>query len=218
MKFLKLKSQRAWLCLLTLIIIQTQISFAAGDETPDQQLYRVQKGNKASFAQIKNLKDDQKVELSNGRQIRAGRLKTLADLIRTANKQSAKSSVLSPAGFSRTTAAGKVKIKNGYNLRNIEKMNSADTIQLPSGRSITAADFKKLDQLNKKMNGKSLLDNQPALSKRNGPTVKIKSSKELVALESKPDSTVITNAFGKRISIGELRAYAKKNNKPFGVK
>jgi hypothetical protein len=219
MKFIAVKKHWALLCLLAFVSGLSQNALAVKDdsfETPE--IYRVQKGNKASLAQIKNLKDDQKVELSNGRQVSAGRLKELANFIRSARSAQTKSAVQSPAGFSRTTAAAKIKVQKGYNLRNIENLNSTDTIQLPSGRTITASDFKKLEQLNKTMNGRSLLANAPALPNRNGPSVRVKSPKDLAALESKPDSTVIENAFGKKITVGELRAYAKKNNKPFGVK
>lgn len=219
MKLIAIKKQLAWICLLALVSVHSQNAVAVKDDSFEKpEIYRVKKGDKASFAQIRNLKDDQKVQLSNGRQVSAGRLKSLADFIRGANKAQLKLAVQSPAGFSRTKSAGKVAIQKGYNLRNIEKLNSSDTVQLPSGRTITAADFKKLDQLNKTLNGKSFLDNQPAVPVRSGPTVKIKSPKDLAALESKPDSTVIENALGKRITVGELRAYAKKNNKPFGAR
>ncbi len=218
MKLSNLRSHLVLFCLLTFVVAHPQSAFAVKDDSFEApQLYRVQKGNKASFAEIRNLKDDQQVELSNGRKVSAGRLKSLADFIRKAKSSPNKVAVQSPAGFSKATT-GKVKIQKGYNLRNIEKLGSTETIQLPSGRTISAADFKKLDQLNKSINGKSLLDNQPVIPNRSGATVKIKSPKDLAALESKPDSTVIENALGKRITVGELRAYAKKNNKPFGVR
>jgi hypothetical protein len=215
MKFFSIKK-----CALVFLItvLPFAVNAAAANESDSAasspEIFRVK--GKSSYSQIRNLKDDQKVELSSGRVVSAGRMKDLADFIRAASKVK-KPAATGMTSFSRPTT-GNIKIEKGFNLRSIDKLKPNETMRLPSGRMITASDFKKLDQLNKTINGRSLLDNQPQLPNRSGPAIKISSPKDLDALKDKPDSTVLENPAGKRITLGELRAYAKKQNKPFGVR
>lgn len=219
-----LTNPRGWfVCSIAILLIFGESLWAAKEKKNNAETAMPAQGeiytvtNKASYSQIRNLNDNQDVKLKSGRVVKAGRLKALAEIVRSANK--APSTSKSPTGFSKNTAAGKVHIEKGFNLRKLETMSSGETLQLPSGRSITVSDFKKIDQVYKATHsGRSLLDGQPALPNHKGAAIKVKSLKELQALSDKPDNTIVENQLGKRITLGELRSYAKKVNKPFGVR
>lgn len=189
-------------------------AFAVDKVAPSAEQFEVTK--KTKISQIRELPDDKLVRMSNGKTIRAGNLKAFADLIKNAR---AKGTFVKPAEkFVNPQGIAQIQVAKGTNLHTLKTRGNSEVIQLPSGRKMTVGDFKKMDQIAIAMTGKSITDRQAPPPKSSGPAIKIKSAKDLEALASKPDSTLLESPFGKKITLGELRAYAKKNNKPVGVR
>ncbi len=170
---------------------------------------------KTKASQIRKLPDDQLVKLKNGRQVPARNLKSFFDSIKNANKNTV-AHAASAKVFSNTQSSGGLKVMPGYNFSELSKRPGNTVIQLPSGRKLTVDDYKKLDAISKARTGKSFADLQP--NSLIGPTIKIKSKADLDALKNKPDSTIVENQMGRKITLGTLRKYAQKNNKEVGVK
>lgn len=169
---------------------------------------------KTTMTHLQSLPDNQIVRMSNGREVPAANLKALANFIRTAKKAPGKP----PQKFIMPAGAAQVQVQKGFNLHALSSRNNSDVIQLPSGRKMTVDQFKKIDMLAKITTGKSLLERQPAEPVAKGPAIKIKSVQDLKALAGKPDSTLLESPLGKKITLGELKEYAKKNGKDLGVK
>lgn len=168
------------------------------------------------MSQIRALPDNKLVRMKNGRVIPAKNLKAFADMLKNLNTKSAP--VRASEKFSTAQGAAQIQLTKGSNLHLLQGRNNSEVIQLPSGRKLTVGDFKKLDQVAVAMTGKSITSRQAALPKGSGTPIKIKSKKDFETFADKPDSTILESPSGKKITLGELRAYAKKNNKPLGVR
>ena len=171
---------------------------------------------KTKFSQIQALPDSTMVKMPDGNEARAGNLKALAKFIKMAKAQ--KGSVKPTAQFAKPQGMAQLQISKGANFHMLMQRKDSDVLQLPSGRKLTVGDYKKIDQFAKMMTGRGITERQAAPPSTSGPAIKIKSKSDFDALKDKPDSTVLEGPLGKRITLGELRAYAKKNNKPVGVR
>ncbi len=201
----------------SLMAAQTNAAQNTGKAISEKPSELFEMTKKTKLNDIRSLPDQTMVRTSSGRMVRAANFKALADAIKSARSASGTSKVRN-ISFSKTQSAPQLQIVNGTNLNAIKNRNSSDVMQLPNGLKMTVADFKKLDEIAKIQTGKSLTERQPSVPSTSGPTIKIKSAKDVQALASKPDSTVLEGPLGKRITLGELRAYAQKNNKPLGVR
>lgn len=171
---------------------------------------------KTKLSEIRALPDNKPVRMTNGRVIPAKNLKAFADMLKNAKTKGAVSRATEK--FSTAQGAAQIQLAKGSNLHFLKTRNNSEVIQLPSGRKLTVGDFKKLDQVAVAMTGQSITSRQAAPPKGSGTPIKIKSQKDFEALADKPDSTLLESPLGKKITLGELRAYAKKNNKPLGVR
>ena len=54
--------------------------------------------------------------------------------------------------------------------------------------------------------------------KPQSPAILVDSREDFKRLRKKPDSTILRTKSGKRVTLGKLRAYAKANGTPLGIK
>lgn len=186
---------------------------AATPSTTNDQ-FEVTKTTK--MAEIRALPDNKLVRMKSGQVIPAKNLKIFADMLKNAKTKSGVPRASEK--FSSPQGAAQIQLTKGTNLHVLKGRNASEVMQLPSGRKLTVGDFKKLDQIAVVMTGKSITSRQADLPKGSGTPIKIKSKKDFATFTDKPDSTILESPSGKKITLGELRAYAKKNNKPLGVR
>ena len=172
---------------------------------------RLQITPQTTMKQIRALPDDAQVRTANGSVISAKRYKLLADSITSIRKIGATARPDPKLSFSRTQGQAQVQLKPGMNLADIARRPDSDVLQLPDGRKLTVGDLKKISAVRQALGGKSLLAAQPQSQRPSmaGPAIRINSNKDLIKLAYKPDSTVLESSNGKRITLGELRAYNK---------
>ena len=170
------------------------------------------------LADIRALPAGTTVRLPNGHVMPAQHFAKLADAITKIQQGSAAAKANPQRAFSRTTAPAQLQLKPGVNLREVAKRPDSDVLQLPNGQKLTVGDLKKVAAVEKARTGRSLLEapSVAALPSRAGPALRITSRDDFRKLDGKPDSTVLESSKGKRITLGELRAYAKVNGKPLG--
>lgn len=185
---------------------------ATSSTTSDQ--FEVTKTTK--MAQIRALPDNKLVHMKNGQVIPAKNLKAFADMLKSVKTKGGVPRATEK--FSSSQGAAQIQLTKGSNLHFLQSRNNSEVIQLPSGRKLTVSDFKKLDQIAVAITGKSLTSRQAAPPKGSGTPIKIKSKQDFATFGDKPDSAILESPSGKKITLGELRAYAKKNNKPLGVR
>lgn len=173
------------------------------------------------IADIRALPDNATVRTRSGRVVRAHALKQLVDSIKLVQQQRTAPPVRTLPTLSRVAPAApvQVQVKRGTDLRALAARPDSDVLQLPNGQKLTIGDFKKLDNIERMRSGRSLVERQAALSRPAvpaGPAIKIASNADLAALASHPDSTVVQNPAGRRITLGELRAYAQRSGRKIG--
>jgi len=174
-----------------------------------------------TMKQIRMLPPTTQVQLKSGRVVPASQVSKLADAILEIRKKGFTQQIRPQYKFSTAQGQPALQLKPGVNLREVSKRPDSDVLQLPDGRKITVGDLKKISELRRQMTGQSLLDIQPkqgALPSRTGTAIKVRSTNDIKALGDKPDSTILENNQGKRITLGELKAYSKMTGKPLGVK
>jgi hypothetical protein len=178
----------------------------------------VQINSKMTMAQIKALPDNAQVRIPSGRVVSALKYKRVADAILKI-KAAGNSTMPQPQFlFAKPSGTAKVQLREGVNLQEIAKRPDSDVLQMPDGNKITVGDLKKLSVLQQKLTGKSLLEmKSSARPNLSGAAIKVSSPQDIKKLADKPDSTILESASGKRVTLGELREYAKTHGTPLGV-
>jgi hypothetical protein len=168
------------------------------------------------MTEVRALPDNAMVQTQGGRVVSARTLKRLADAIQMAKKgQSAPASL---PQFSRPQGAAQVQVKPGTDLHALAARPNNDVMLLPNGQKMTVGEFKALSELARRQTGRSIIERQPVRAAATGPVIKIKSNAELGKLADKPDATILENPQGQRITLGELRSYAKQHGRTLGEK
>ena len=118
-----------------------------------------------------------------------------------------------PAALKIKPAATGTRLNTPADLASALKRPDTETVQLPSGRTATVGQIKLVQALVEKRLGRKLTD-LPQRPNRSGPAIKITAQPDRGAAEKywkdifqKPDSTVLENAKGARITVGELKQY-----------
>jgi hypothetical protein len=176
----------------------------------------------SSMADIRALPDNAMVRTRGGRVVPARTLKLLASAIKMAQERRAGGPGRPPPPqlLSRTPlqAPVQVQVRPGMSLRGLAARPDADVLQLPTGQKLTVGDFKKLSEFERRRTGTSLIDRQSrAAPIPSGPAIKVNSHAELAALAARPDSTVVENRAGRRITLGQLRAHARRTGRGMGA-
>ena len=159
------------------------------------------------LADLAGKPDTDKVELSGGRQVSVGKLRQLQAAGQRMRAANPSSKFLDAVKFK--PAATGIPVKTGADLREaITKRQPRETLQLPSGKTITVAQLKYLQPLIEKRSGRKF-DKLPARPDLTGTAKPVKSKAELKDLLSKPDNTVLESPRGKRITVGMLKQALK---------
>jgi hypothetical protein len=88
-------------------------------------------------------------------------------------------------------------------------------VQLPNGPKVSVADLTRLDSVMQRWKGHGIVAQAPAgRPSLTGPAVMVHNTHDLAGLQGKPDSTVLENPKGVRVTLGELRAQAKATAVP----
>ena len=154
---------------------------------------------------LRALPPDAIVETSKGRVVSAQRFLAVADAIRAAHNKPRQAA---PSGFSRTQAQPTLIVGPGTHWPSLLTRSETDVVQLPNGTKLTIGDIKKLATAAPQMRGQALV--QPTRSDLLGTAIPIKSAADLSKLKNASDSTILENKNGVRVTLGDLRAEARK--------
>ena len=156
--------------------------------------------------------DTDMIQFENGRQLSVGALRRLD---KAAKKLRAPRVNKTPAAFKLEPDPARIKLKmnSASDLNKALKLKDNETVQLPSGRLVTAAQIKFVQPMVERRLGFKLssLPQQPDTS---GPALKIAPDTRKERWEEilkKPDKTVIESPKGARITVGELKDYLKQH-------
>jgi hypothetical protein len=146
--------------------------------------------------------DSDLVELSDGKRVRVGNLRQIA--VAAKKMRAARATRALPPGLRAQPAATGMPLQNRGDLAAALKLPGTDTLQLPSGRRLTAAQLRFLQPQIEKRLGRPIAEarRQPPLT---GPALKVSAQTNWREILKKPDATVLESPSGKRITVGELR-------------
>lgn len=146
------------------------------------------------------------VEFDGGRRIRVGDLRRL-DVAAKRMRAALSARQAAPAGLRATPAATGERVGNASDLAGALSRGGAETLQLPSGRTLTAEQLRFLRPEVEKRLGRKLTTSPQAPS-RAGPAIKVPrgvAREEWQALMQKPDDTLLESPSGKRVTVGEIK-------------
>ncbi|RQP26467.1 hypothetical protein DZC73_05525 [Albitalea terrae] len=164
-----------------------------------------------TLAHLRTLPPDTPVRTAGGRVVTAKQMIALTDAIRSA---SSRPRVASETGFSHPQGPAATELSRGAYLPAVLNRPGSDVVQLPNGAKLTVSDLHRLDAVMQRWKGHGIVQAQPSRPNLAGPAVVVHDAHELQALQGKPDSTVLENAKGVRVTLGELRAQAKATAVP----
>lgn len=163
-----------------------------------------------SLQSLRGLPANAQVETKRGRVVSAAHVLALADAMRAAKQASRQPS---PRMFARPTAPAVAQVRNTNELSAALARNPSDVVQLSNGVKMTAGDLQKLSPLMQRLNGRTVAQvaaTAPQRPNLSGAATKISSARDLEKLKNNPDSTILENKNGARVTLGELREAAKK--------
>jgi hypothetical protein len=149
--------------------------------------------------------DSDFVVFSDQRRMRVGALRKIeaaAQQMRGASTARA----LPPGLIARPAATG-TPVTDAADLATALKRGGTDTLELPSGQTLTAAQLRFLQPEVEKKLGRRL-DAVPARPVLTGPAIKVPkgiSEEEWQKLLQKPDNTILESPSGKRVTVGEIK-------------
>lgn len=147
--------------------------------------------------------DSDIVEFSNGRRLPVRdirRLDAIAKKLQGGARQL-------PMAFSVKPGRAVLAVRNRDELLSAMKRPETDTIQLPSGKTITVAQLRLLKPEVEKRLGRSM-ESVPTRIAPTGPSMKLQRTlpvSEWKNILKQPDSTVLESPNGKKITVGELK-------------
>jgi hypothetical protein len=165
-----------------------------------------------TLAHLRTLPPDTPLRTAGGRVVTARQMIAMTDAIRSAANRPR---VPSETGFSRPQGPATIELSRGSYLPAVMNRPANDVVQLPNGPKVTVADLKRLDSVMQRWKGHGIVAQAPAgRPSLTGPAVMVHNTHDLAGLQGKPDSTVLENPKGVRVTLGELRAQAKATAVP----
>lgn len=146
--------------------------------------------------------DGVRVELQDGRRLKVGDIRRLTTLTRKAREATPGSRM--PQALKLKPAAQGTPVRNADDIAAALERPDGDTLQLPSGKTMTVGLLKLVREDVERRLGRSLTAGKvrPDLS---GPAVKVQSGTDWKNILQRPDDTVLESPGGKRITVGELK-------------
>src|SRR5262245_859143 len=152
--------------------------------------------------------DTDVVEFSDGKRMRVGELRKLdaaAQRMRAAKPKRAL-----PPGLKTPPAATGRLVENRADLAAAVRRSGNETLQLPSGRLVTADQLRFVQPEVEKRLGHKLSDAAPR-PRRDGPALKVNAQTDWREILKQPDSTILESQSGKRVTVGEVRQTLAKS-------
>lgn len=182
-------------------------SVATGGEAAQNNMLKLTPD--MSAATLAGRPDSTLVLLPSGKTIKLGKLRRLLDLSRKAKQAKAKPL---PRALTLQPAQAGHPVRDAQDLSAALKRSDRETLQLPSGKRITVGMLRYLQPLVEQRLGRKL--SGPATrSKRTGNIIKIKKTtdkEDWIKILQQPDSTILENPNGKRVTVGELKLTLEK--------
>jgi hypothetical protein len=192
---------------LSAIPIGHAANIAASGNADQSNLLKLTPG--MSPATLAGRPDSTMVQLPSGRTIRLGRLRQISELSRKAKQVTAKPL---PRSLSSHPAQTGLQVRNEQDLAAALKRTDNDTVLLPSGKRMTVGMLRYLQPLVEQRLGRKIAG-AGSPPNRGAKIIKIKSTtnkKEWIKILQQPDSTILENPGGKRITVGELKLSLEK--------
>jgi hypothetical protein len=146
--------------------------------------------------------DSDLVELSDGKRVRLGNLRQIA--VAAEKMRAGRATRALPPGLRAQPAASGLPVQNRGELAAALKLPGNDTLQLPSGRRLTAAQLRFLQPEIEKRLGRPIGEAPPQPS-HTGPALKVNAQTNWRDILKQPDATVLESPSGKRVTVGEIR-------------
>lgn len=143
-----------------------------------------------------------RVELQDGRRIKIGDIRRLTSLTQKA-KAAAPGSRM-PQALKLKPAATGTPLRSSDDIAAALTRSDSETLQLPSGKTMTVGLLKLVREDVEHQLGRSLTAKtaRPDLS---GPSVRVQAGTDWKNILERPDNTVLESPGGKRITVGELK-------------
>ena len=171
------------------------------------------------MADLAGRSDSDVVEFPDKRRMRVGDLRRLDAAARKMRAAAPTKSL--PPGLKAAPATTGTRMNNAVDLAAALKRGGGDTLQLPSGRRVTADQLRFLQPEIEKRLGRKI-DEPPRQPSRTGPAIKVSQNTtkdEWKDILQKPDETVLESPSGKRVTIGEIKqALAKPGRRTTAVR
>jgi hypothetical protein len=149
--------------------------------------------------------DSDFVVFSDQRRMRVGALRKIEAA--AAQMRGTQAARAVPPGLTVRPAATGTPVTDAADLAAALKRSGTDTLELPSGKTLTAAQLRFLQpEVEKKLGHR--LDAAPPRPVLSGPAIKVPkgiSAEEWQKLMQKPDNTILESPSGKRVTVGEIR-------------
>lgn len=143
--------------------------------------------------------DSDLVELSNGTRVRLGEMRRLDSLSR--QLKAIPDHHINPARTQKPAATARLTINSAPTLTAALKLKDTETIQMPSGKRYTVAQFKiALQAVEKRLFLQPRLRSLPP-----GSLIKVDAKTDWKAVLSGPETTILQSPNGSRITVAELR-------------
>lgn len=152
-----------------------------------------------SLAALQHRPDTDLVELSNGKRLRLGQLRTLDKLSK--QLKSTPDRHLMPELHLKPAAIARVKIASAADLTAALKLKDNETIQLPSGKLYTAAQLR----LAQTAVNKQMLIQPRKRMLPNGSVIRVTPATNWKDVMKGPESTILESPNGSRITVAELK-------------
>ena len=146
--------------------------------------------------------DGDRVELQDGRRLKIGDIRRLTSLTQKARAATPGSRM--PEALKFKPAAKGAPLRSSDDLAAALTRPDSETLQLPSGKTMTVGLLKLVREDVERQLGRSLTAKtaRPDLS---GPAVKVQTGTDWKNILQRPDNTVLESPGGKRITVGELK-------------
>lgn len=176
-------------------------------QAPTTASTRIKLSPQVTLQSLRSAPPTAMVETKRGRTVSAAHVVAIADAIRAAN---AKPRAASPSGFAKPSGAASVVLRPGSHLPSVLARPASDVVQLPNGTKMTVGDLNRVASVMQRMGRGSVASLPSSRASVNGPATRVASARDLEALKDKPDSTILENRNGVRVTLGELRGAAKR--------
>ena len=146
--------------------------------------------------------DGDRVELQDGRRLKIGDIRRLTSLTQKARAATPGSRM--PQALKLKPSAKGAPLISSDDLAAALSRPDSETLQLPSGKTMTVGLLKLVREDVERQLGRSLTSTtaRPDLS---GPAVRVQSGTDWKNILQRPDNTVLESPGGKRITVGELK-------------